>query len=92
MEKLSDLPTKEVTLNDKEEGIMQKYFGENKPKKSVWKLVFFATILFLLLSLPLLDGILCRVPYCGEDNFVALMGLKASLFATGFLLVYYFMV
>lgn len=51
-----------------------------------WKVIGYTTLLFLIIAAPLLDMLLCRLPYCG-NNTIALMAFKTLLFAIGFFFI-----
>ena len=51
-----------------------------------WKLIGYTTLLFLILTIPFIDKIVCKLPYCGE-NTIALMVFKTLIFALGFFLI-----
>ena len=50
------------------------------PSRLNWKLIGLSAILFVSLANPWIDSMFCKIPYCG-DNAVALLGVKALLFA-----------
>jgi hypothetical protein len=99
MDHLSSLPTKDHDdMSSHEKNTMQRFFGggtesstPSKSKPSTLKLIGYATVLFVLLANPYIDGILCHVPYC-EDNEMVLFLFKTLLFALLFFMIYYFFV
>lgn len=87
MDKLSDLPTKDdVELSPQESEAMVKYFGSSEGKsKNKYKLILYATLLFLLLANPFADKALGFIPKCG--NPMIQLGIKTLIFAVAFLAI-----
>lgn len=95
MDSLSDLPLNNDTVKTPEEqAIMQQFFpgsnstldddddddtGSSSSSGVDWKLVGYATGLFVILANPWIDRLLCLIPYCGE-NSVMLFIIKGLLF------------
>lgn len=48
-------------------------------KKMNWKVIGITTLLFVLLANPWMDGLFCKIPYCGENSTV-IFGVKTILF------------
>lgn len=51
-----------------------------------WKLFGYTILLFLILVIPLIDKVICKLPYCG-DSMIGLVALKTLIFAVGFFLI-----
>lgn len=97
MDKLSDLPPAETKLTQQENEVMKKYFGDAEPPAdkqlswtSILKLALYATVLFIALSNPIIDGLFCKLPYCG-DGVMTLLATKAVLFMMFFIAIYKFL-
>lgn len=60
--------------------------GSESTTKTNWKLIGYTTLLFLILVIPFIDKIVCRLPYCGE-NAIALMVFKTLIFAVAFFFI-----
>jgi len=97
MDKLDDLPTSDdENLSPQEEDTMKRYFDVNdntSPSKKKWtidwKFVGICVILFIILANPWVDGLFCKIPYCGENNLMLLF-VKALIFAILLILVQIF--
>lgn len=77
-----DAPRQAVPqLRTEEEGA-----PSSKGTTTNWKLIGYATLLFLILAIPFIDKIVCRLPYCGE-NAIALMVFKTVIFAVAFFFI-----
>ena len=98
MDKLDDLPTSDdESLSPQEEDTMKRYFdvdnnssSSKKKKWNIdWKFVGICVILFIILANPWIDGIFCKIPYCGENGLMLLF-VKALIFAILLILVQIF--
>ncbi len=97
MDKLDDLPTSDdENLSPQEEDTMKRYFDVNdntsskKKKWNIdWKFIGICVILFIILANPWVDGIFCKIPYCGENGLMLLF-VKALIFAILLILVQIF--
>jgi hypothetical protein len=97
MDKLSDLPTEETEMTPQETEVMDNVFGSgDSPKKkdskpSGWlatlKLAGIASLLFMVLANSWIDVILCRLPYCGENQLTITM-IKTVIFMILFIVMY----
>jgi len=97
MDKLSELPPAETKMTPQENEVMKKYFGDAEPpaeKQLSWtailKLALYATILFVVLSNPITDGLFCKLPYCG-DGMITLLATKSVIFMMLFVAIYKFL-
>lgn len=89
---LTELPYPEnVRYTDEEvEGHQQFMTSGGIEAAKDWKyLTLYATILFFLLSLPMVDDVINKIPYC-ENNSVMCLAAKTLIFAIGFVVIYMF--
>lgn len=80
-EKLDSLETRDTDSSEKEKQIMEQLFGAapKTKKKSMFKLLLYMTVLFILLANPWTDGLFCKVPYCGTSD-ISVLATKTLLF------------
>ena len=57
-----------------------------EPKGINWKEIGLVTTLFLALANPWIDTLLCKIPYCGDNNFT-LLGIKTLMFSIIYLII-----
>jgi len=54
-----------------------------------WKLIGLSSLLFVALANPFIDGIFCKIPYCG-DNAMTMLGIKVFLFIITMIIISFF--
>lgn len=96
MDDLDTLPLKDDTdVSQEEKNVMNKYFNKNNSsKKSIFtKQSFFlaasCTLLFAFLGNTWVDGVICKLPYCG--NPIATLGIKSLIFFVVFFVILKFL-
>jgi hypothetical protein len=103
LEKLDDLPVnEEAKPNPQEQQVMDKYFSEGDGKVSgktqdslkwgmTFKLAGLASLLFMALANPFVDGVFNILPYCGGNAF-ATFGVKIFIFMMLFVMCAKFLI
>jgi hypothetical protein len=82
MDMLSNIPTTDELPAPDEEHVVKKYFNEQQttPSSEIrYKLILYTTLLFVLMSLPIVDCVIAKLPYL--DNVVVRTAAKAVIFA-----------
>ncbi len=93
MDPLSSLPANNNTSNTPEEnGVINKYFSDGTPSSSSinWMLMGAIVFTFLVLGNPWIDGLFCKIPYCGDNVYMS-FGIKTVLFLVAIAILFYFM-
>lgn len=94
MDRLEELPEKNDTVKTaEEEGVIADYFGDASSNNTTthkieWKRAAIASGIFLLLANPLIDSLMCKIPYCGGGIGSTLV--KTLLFFIIFVVIQYF--
>lgn len=105
MDSLEQLPLPEGEISQNEERIVNKYFGEDNnrsaasggsppPTKSVGftkalKITGILAVIFVIIANPWIDGIFCKIPYCGSK--AGSLAVKTLIYAMIVFFALYFM-
>lgn len=93
MDSLDSLPVDEKSKNNPQDvEIMKKYFGDNvlhdKPDNTKYKIIAVVTLLFAVISNPITQGILYRLPFI-EGNKIYTTVLSVLVFLISTILIMY---
>ena len=87
---LASLPEADEDESDTKSAVMKTYFnGATKRSTVKWKQVGILIVLFVVLSLPMLSGMWCKVPYC--DGETMQLVVRTVVFAVLVIAVMWFM-